>query len=283
MAEQRGGGGWREGNPWHELALRLLSDGPHGARDETRLFTGDQPEDLSTQLPVPEGMTVVGGIVRSGLRHGEPETEVVIDAPVSAEAVVETYRRVMRSEEWAGRGWTEQVWDPDREGGFASRPVIERATFCRSRRGPALIVGAHDREDAPTDVRLILIPAGRHTPCAPKAHGDRGLFSIIPRLTPPPGAYSVDGGGGGGTDSEHTSAALETDLSPGEVSAHYAAQLAYAGWTRTGEGSDGPLAWSAWEVPGEDGEQWSGLFFALKLPGARDLYELRVSIRLFES
>ena len=282
MEEHPGSGEQPEGNPWRELALRLLTDGPTGGRNESRLFTGDQPEDLSSELPIPEGMTVVGGIVRSGLRRGEPETEVLIDAPVRAEAVIETYRRLMRSKEWAGQGWTEQVWDSDEEGGFAFRTAIERATFCRSRRGPALIVGAHDREDAPTDVRLILIPAGRHTPYAPEAHKDRSMFSIIPLLTPPPGAYSVDGGGGSGTDSEHTSAVLETYLAPGEISTHYAAQLAYAGWTHTGEGSDGPLAWSAWEVPDEDGERCSGLFSVLKFSETGDTCELHVSVRLVE-
>ncbi len=283
MAEHPGSGEQQEGNPWRELALRLSTDGPTGGRNESRLFAGDQPEDLSSELPIPEGMTVVGGIVRSGLRRGEPETEVLIDAPVRAEAVIETYRSLMRLEEWAGQGWTEQVWRMDEEGGFAFQPVIEHVTFCRSRRGPAITVGAYDREDTPTDVRLILIPAGRHTPCAPEAHRGHDLFSIIPLLTPPPGAYSVDGGGGGGTDSEDATAELETDLAPGGISAHYAAQLADAGWTRTGEGSDGPLAWSAWEVPGEDGERWNGLFSVLKFLEARDTCELHVSVRLVEN
>lgn len=282
MGSERGGKGSAEGRPWREIALRLLSErGPDGAREPLRLFAGEVPEDVPTAIPVPEGMSVVGGMVRSAPRYGAPETEVVIDAPVGAEPAVEAYRALMASGGVAGEGWAERDWHARRGGGFMSRPVAETAVFCRGRRGPALLVDAEAGDGGGSEVRLSLIPAGRDTPCAhEEERRGRGPDSVIPVLVAPPGAHEVEGGSasfGGGA--ENATTALRTDLSPEDLAAHYASQLGAAGWTRTGEGSDGPVAWSSWEVADENGEEWKGVFFAARFPGSGGYYELQVSAR----
>ncbi len=285
-SKQDGGKGASEGQPWRELALRLLFERrPDGRRPELRLFAGGIPEDVPTAIPVPEGMTVVGGVTRSETRDFEPETEVVLDAPVGTGAVLEAYRETMLSEEWSGRGWAERGQTPRGERGFVSRPVPKSAVFCRGARGPALIVNADAGEDGGSDVRLLLIPEGRGAPCADEDGGrDRGTASVIPLLTAPPGSYEVGGGGSShGGDAESATSTLETDLPPGELAAHYTSQLEAAGWARLGDGSDGPSAWTSWEVPAEDGGVWKGVFFAAKFPGVGSTYELHVSVRLMDA
>lgn len=224
-------------------------------------------------------------MVRSEARYGEAETEVVMDAPVGAEAVLETYRELMLSGEWSRQGWTERGWHSREERGFASRPVLESAVFCRGRRGPALVVSPHAGEDGGSKVRLLLVPAGRDTPCADEDGGwGRRPASVIPLLTAPPGSYEMDGGSASyGGDAESATTALRTDLSPEELAAHYASQFEAAGWTRLGDGSDRPLAWSSWEVPDEDGGVWKGVFFAVRFPGFGGTYELQVSVRLVDA
>lgn len=284
-SEQDGGAESADGHLWQEIALRLLSERrPDESRAELRLFAGEIPEGVHTAIPVPEGMTVLGGMVRPGARYGEPEPEVLMDAPMGTEAVLEAYRALMGSGELARQGWTEQEWNAREERGFVSRPVLESAVFCRSRRGPALVVNADVGEDGGSAVRLSLIPAGRDTPCA-YGDGDWGrTASVIPPLTAPPGSHEIDGGGSSyGGDAESATAGLRTDLSPEELAAHYAAQFEVAGWTRVGEGSDGPLAWSSWEVLGEDGEVWTGVFFAMRFPDSGGSYELQVSARLVDA
>ena len=282
---QDGGVESADGHLWQKIALRLLSERrPDGARAELRLFAGGIPEGVPTAIPVPEGMTVLGGMVRPGARYGEPETEVVIDAPMGAEAVLAAYRALMGSGELAGQGWTEQGWNACEERGFVSRPVLESAVFCRSRRGPALIVNADAGEDGGSAVRLSLLPAGRDTPCAPADGGWSRTASVIPPLTAPSGSHEIDGGSSSyGGDAESATAGIRTDLLPEDLAAHYAAQLEVAGWARVGKGSDGPLAWSSWEVPGEDGEAWKGVFFAMRFPGSGGSYELQVSARLADA
>lgn len=279
---EQDGEGSADGQTWREIALRLLSERrPDGAREDVRLFAGEVPEDVPTAIPVPEGMSVVGGMVRSAARYGAPETEVVIDAPLGTEAAVEAYRELMTSGGLASEGWTERDWHARRGGGFVSRPVAETAVFCRGRRGPALLVDAEARDGGGSEVRLSLIPAGRDTPCAHEEElRGRGPDSVIPVLVAPPGAYEVEGGSasfGGGAENATTT--LRTDLSPEELAAHYASQLGTAGWTRTGEGSDGPVAWSSWEVADENGEGWKGIFFVARFPGSEGHYELQVSVR----
>jgi hypothetical protein len=144
-------------------------------------------------------------------------------------------------------------------------------------------VGARERDDAPTDARIMLIPAGRDSPCAPEWHEPPSRrSSVIPTLLPPPRAREYLGGMGGssGPDSEESTATLRTDLAPEEIAAHYAAQLGAAGWRRGDEGSGGPLAWSTWETADEGVEAWAGVFSAVRWPGFDGFYELRVSARL---
>lgn len=282
MGSDRDGRGSAGGHPWHEIALRLLSGRrPDGAKEDLRLFSGGVPEDAPTAIPVPQGMSVVGGIVRSEARYGEPETEVVLDAPVGAEAAVEAYRALMGSGELDGGRWAEQDWLARQGRGFVSRPVVETAVFCRGRRGPALLVDAEAGDDGGSEVRLSLIPAGRDTPCAyEEERRDRGPDSVIPALIAPPEAYEVEGGSASfGGSAESATTALRTDLPPGDLAAHYAAQLTAAGWGRADEGSDGPVAWSSWEVADKDGEAWEGVFVAARFPRSGRYYELQVSIR----
>lgn len=283
MGFERGGEGSAEGRLWREIARRLLSDrGPDGVREEVHLFAGEVPEEASVPIPVPEGMSVLGGMVRPGSRYGAPETEAVVDARVGAADAIEAYRALMGSGEWAAEGWAERRWPGRQERGFASVPVAESAVFCRGRRGPAIVVEADEADGGGSEVRLSLFPAGRDTPCAhEEERWGREPNSVIPLLLAPPGAREIEGGSasyGGGAES--ATAVLRSDLPPRDLAAHYAAQLEAGGWTRLDEGSDGPLAWSAWKVRDEEGEVWRGVFFAARFPGSGGSYELQVSARL---
>ena len=132
--------------------------------------------------------------------------------------------------------------------------------------------------DAPTDVRLRLIPGSRHSPCAPDPY-EPEFDRIIPNLAPPPGSYQSPGGGGGGMDDVHSEATLETHLDPAAVGAHYAAQLEGAGWSCLDEGHGGPQAWSTWSFTVEDEQPWEGVFTALRLREPDPRYLLQVHAR----
>lgn len=263
-----------------DLALRLLAQEDPVSRmvEKPRIFVGRLPEDLPVEISIPDGFAVVGSLVRDEHDpYDDPAIEIVLDARMSAEQARETYRELM-----SAAGWSE----PERRGpggGFDFRPVGTTALFCRSARGPALFLSAHERppddRDAPTDVRLRLITSSRHSPCAPDPY-EPEFDRIIPNLAPPPGSYQFPGGGGGGMDAVDTHATLETDLEPAAVGTHYAAQLEEAGWLRLDEGQSGPQAWSVWSFTDDNGQPWEGVFTALRLRQPSSRYFLQVYAEL---
>ncbi len=262
-----------------DLVLRLLAQEDPVSRtvEKPRIFVGRLPEDLPVEISIPDGFAVVGSLVRDETDpYDDPAIEIVLDARMSAEQARDTYR-----ERLSAAGWSE----PERRqpgGGFDFRPVGTTALFCRSARGPALFLSAHEQppgdRDAPTDVRLRLITGPRHSPCAPDPY-EPEFDRIIPNLAPPPGSYQSPGGGGGGMDDVHSEATLETHLDPAAVGAHYAAQLEGAGWSRLDEGHGGPQAWSTWSFTVEDEQRWEGVFTALRLHEPDPRYLLQVHAR----
>ncbi len=135
-----------------------------------------------------------------------------------------------------------------------------------------------DERDAPTDVRLRLIMGSRHSPCAPESYYEPEFESIIPHLEPPLGSYQWPGAGGGGTGDAYSTATLESDLDAAAIGTHYVGQLRDGGWSLSEEGHGGRQAWSTWSLADEDGQPWSGVFFALRLAGSPRRYFLFVHI-----
>ena len=73
---------------------------------------------------MPEGLTLVGSMTRSGWR-GEPETEIILDAALPAEDVREAYRQQMTA-----AGWFERE-RPGPRGGFGAPDLgVEDASCC---------------------------------------------------------------------------------------------------------------------------------------------------------
>jgi hypothetical protein len=270
MSDQRSGASAGEGESrLLNLAKRLLASEDPVAREVQwpKIFVGRLPEEMPIDIPIPEGLEVVGSLLRDERNpYDDPSVEIVLDAGMPAERVRDAYRELMTA-----AGWSE----PDQRGfggGFGFRPIGVTALFCRGERGPALYLSARDTaandRGAPTDVRLRLVMGSRYSPCAPEPYHEPDFERMIPNLAPPPGAYQYPGGGGGSTDDVHATATLETDLEPAAVGVHYANQLEGAGWTRTDESRGGKQAWSTWRFADEDGSPWSALFFALQLPEA---------------
>jgi hypothetical protein len=102
---------------------------------------------------------------------------------------------------------------------------------------------------------------------------------FIPKLMPPDGAQQILKGGNFSFAESFSSAFLDAKMDIATLSAHYAAQLEKAGWTRTGEGQDGPLAWHTWTFQDEGNEPGQGLFFLLKVPGAEHQHFMYVQAK----
>ncbi len=287
----------------HELAARLLeSHFPYTVSGEKPLvFAGRLPEEMPFEVPVPDGFVLVGS-AQVASRGNRCVVEIVLDTTLSASRVRDAYRDLL-----SDGGWEEENLNGPGGGGFARGPrgflMSLGRTLGRSRRGApvdvpglstvfrdarrqTLIVSAEERRRAPTDVRLRLI-TGRG-PLHRRHRNDPEALFVLPILTPPPRARTSDegvhtghlappfearttGGGYAGHSWEHDGAysfaALESDLDLPSITSHYADQFESAGWSRTGEGQDGPQAWNTWAFRDNEGHLWEAAFTVLNLSG----------------
>lgn len=293
-----------------ELAARLLeSHFPYTVTgDKPLIFAGHLPEEVPFRIPIPERFVLVGSaqFASPGDRR---VVEVVLDTTLSASRVRDAYGDLL-----SDGGWEEE--NLDGPGGFTRGPrgflMSLGRTLGRSRRGApvdlpglstvfrdarrrTLIVSAEERRKAPTDVRLRLI-TGR-SPLHRRLRNDPAALFVLHLLTPPPHARISDervhaghlappfdarttGGSYGGHGWEHDGAysfaALESDLDLPSITAHYTDQLESTGWSRTGEGQDGPQAWSIWAFQDDDGSPWEAALTVLHLPRTPNRYLLNL-------
>lgn len=258
----------------HELVLRLSVFPGDPRLSNPQLLVGQLPSNLN--IPLPEGCRILGSLVRS-----QEIVSIVVDSRLSPEAVLQFYKDRLSAD-----GWKEQEVLRPPHGGFVHsglRGLENRVVFCKGERGPAFTVSAFESGNGATDVRLEVNNSAEFSPCALQNRMQRRMMhhtiqNLIPPLVPPKGAGQFGGGGGGGMDSWHSSATLTTDLELPDLATHYTTQLAKGGWKLTGEGHDGPIAWSTWTFSDEQGEPWRGLFFILKVPGKEHSFILEVRI-----
>jgi hypothetical protein len=259
-----------------DLAERLLDYDYHvdTDSDKPQLFLGELPTDLPAEIPVPEGMILLGSLRRLSPWQGELDAQVILEAEAEPEGVYNAFR-----EHLAGSEWSEKRWPHSERGGFVSSGSGGRSLiFCLSPRGPALFVNAYRRREAETtEVRLRLEGSRRDSPCSDDHYRyEYEERSVIPALFPPEGVMQISGGGGSSSGSEENYAHLRTGMSPAALVAHYSAQLEEAGWSRVGGGEEGPTAWSGWTFE-DAGEGWVGTFVAMCPPGASEVCFVQVS------
>jgi len=260
-----------------DLAERLLDHDYHTEADpdKPRLFLGELPTGLPADIPVPEGMVLLGGLRRVGPYRGEPDAQVILEADAEPGGVCAAFREHLADSQWSEK----RPFLAERGGFVHTDSGMRPLTFCLSARGPALSIGAHRRRGTgTTEVRLRLEGSRRDSPCSEDY--DRYEYhkrSVVPALFPPEGVTQIGGGGGSGSDSEHHSANLRTGMPPAAIVAHYSAQLEEAGWARVGGGDEGPSAWSGWTFEDEAGEGWTGAFVAMRPPIRSEVCFVQVS------
>jgi hypothetical protein len=239
-----------------DLALRLLDPAfePRTPAEESPLLVGRLPPDLPVAVPIPENSRLVGSYV-----DGRKGITVLQDISMSRGAVFAWY-----DEELTGMGW-ERIEQHPNIGGLgahSARPAhpTEGGMYCRSARGPALIVQGIASSDRQTELRLHLITDPLQTPCTRPGH-PAGSNPTMPLLLPPPEAEFVPRSSGGGQQAASLWAHLITDLDGRNVASHYAQQLEQAGWTRHAEEEQGPYRWSTWIYRTDDMPDRYGILF----------------------
>lgn len=232
-----------------EFVQRYFSPIYPGAGDnEKRILIGSLPDDLPIDLPLPEGARVVATVMESSAF-----TLVILDALQTPDEVEAFYAQSL-----ADLGWQPA---PEHQPGGGFVPSGDSGgRFCLGESDAYLEVRSLEGLEGQTDVRLSLQTPVDYYLCKEDDSGyvDPGS-GIIPSLEAPPDVEISGSGAGSSSDgSAYITADLQTSLSIDDLLAHYNVQLEQAGWELVDQGTSEVVAWSAWKMTDETGDEWGG-------------------------
>jgi hypothetical protein len=201
------------------LRFAFRYDGGH-----VRVVRGDVPEDLRRQFYAPPGTRVLGTVVRNS------GALVIAATSTPPESLRVLYARALEP-----RGWKR----PESVAGRGFLPSVAELPIILCRQGAQLLVTSDRRVSGAQDLYLDYRDEGGACTAESRAAFVReGMREppLPPLYAPPPapdqpisGCYARGGGRGGGS-AMSTSTVVSTTMSADDLLAHYAAQLAAAGW-----------------------------------------------------
>jgi len=221
---------------------------PGAAEGERKIQIGSLPDDLPLDLPLPDGAQVVASV-----QEPSAFTQVILDASQTPAEVEAFYAQSM----------VDLGWQPAPEhqpgGGFVSS-WDQGLRFCIDERDAYLEVRALEMTDELTDVRLTLQAPVEFSPCQEQDIGNMDAgSSLIPPLESPQGVQiSGSGAGSSSEGSAYNTADLQTSLSIDELLSHFNTQMELAGWELVDQGTSEVVAWSAWKLVDDQGDEWGG-------------------------
>ena len=239
-----------------ELALALIDR--YGPREESAdIVIGRVPPSFPPNV-LPANANVLGGIERA------PAAHVVLTYREPPDTVL---ARLVRHLEREG-------WDRDDQheprGGFVPPPAGRSHRFCRKNTGLTLFVSGRTAGGSLAHLGSWKPPDDYE--CGDgRGRGMRGFDRIeLPALHPPTGARMLAGSmGSGGRESTEAYIRLETPMHSIDLAAHFAKQLASAGWTITGPAlTEGAVIYGVRRRDGED-RMLGGLLYIVDIPGTR--------------
>ena len=232
------------------------------------LLPGAAFPDLPAEVPIPDGGTVIGTIMRPDGARGM----TILDVPLPGLAILGFYAR-----ELPARGWRIDPQDStvseDHGKGFAEQRHVSVPTeYCWQDGAPYLRIAPIALADAPTAVHLYVKDRPPDVPYAPplkhlgvQAGWLREEDNPFPRLQAPPGAAQFSDVSSWAHDNASASADVETEITLPELLGHYGQQLVSEGWNPVRSSVDGALAWSVWQFE-KEGVPYRCLLTILRQP-----------------
>ncbi|MBX3000407.1 MAG: hypothetical protein KF893_17925 [Caldilineaceae bacterium] len=219
---------------------------------------------LPINLTLPPSVAVVGSVVRTGDFGG---TQIFYAAPASAVNLVEDV-----GQQLSAQGFTvPQAMGSPGAVFLPSQPAL--SILCSPAGDLFVNLGAAALNNT-VMLQISLKPIGAGgDPCSPdpmQAMGPGG--GILPQLQPLAGAQVQGSGSSSGGDRISATADIQTELTADVVAAHYEDQLEEAGWERLEDTAADAIAWSAWRFTDDDGNDWNGTFYIVRLAGDGDSY-----------
>lgn len=246
------------------LLRAILASFTLGPATEAVTATVGTLPSLPVNLNLPPSVAVVGSVVRTGNFN---TTQLFYAAGATATDLVETV-----SDQLSAQGFTTPT------------PMGAPGTVFLSTQADLSILCGPDEDifvnmgvatlNNTNILQISLNPIGLGgDPCSPDSmQGMAPGYGILPQLQPLAGALVRGSGGSSSGDRISATADIQTGLTTDVVAAHYEDQLEEAGWERLDDTAADAIAWSAWAFSDDDGNDWNGTFYIVRLAGDGDSY-----------
>lgn len=252
------------------VVLDLIQIAPRWGDQDPSIQVGGLPADVAGEWAIPEGIDILVSVT-----WGE-DTSAVAETELSKAAAVGRIESSLAEYGWKPR---EPVV---KQSGFLPSSEDKGKTLC-SEEGDSLLIEVPSGHGESNIVHLRF-GGGRRASCDQLERYDAMMdhhFGDIPfpTLYPPDGAKSHGSGrSSSGSRGREESTMLEADLTPGDVLAHYADQMAPAGWQGDAAADYDSMGYQSWLLFDDAGSEWHGLM--LVLPGHQGEGHWEVSLRV---
>jgi len=248
-----------------ELAVRLLAHPSPEGPTTAELFLAELPADTPPDLIVPDDLDLFGSLARR--REGQiTGVEVILEGTRPVSDFLVAYERDLEAHGW--RRFESFHRGPGGfAGGFHMGPT---AVFVNEMAVSALWIAARHTEGGNTEIGLRYDRENAANMMSNLHQPEPRGWHLLPELRPPTGVRLQPQGASGGDGHWASEARAQTEMGVPELEAHFAKQLAAAGWRRVAGRADETTGWSSWDVP-EPGN-WHGILLVLaSLPGLRSM------------
>lgn len=216
---------------------------------------GALPVDLPITLSLPAEVNVIGGYVRRGEYE---ETLLLLSSSGPAESVADIMRQDLLAQGYMTP--TASMADMPGQVFLPNEPQFPEV-LCSPDRRYVIFQSFSNLAGEPDALRVTINRSTAGDLCSPLTVAEGMTAGILPPLAPPPGAQFRSSGGGGGGNFVTAEAEIGTSMTVADLAAHYAAQLASAGWEQLDSSSAAAVEWSAWRLSDAQGNAWTATFY----------------------
>lgn len=239
--------------PMYAASIPLVDD------NTTTITLGALPEDLAVDFPLPETSEIFASV------KNPYDLQIMLDVPTESEDWMAAYAQSLE-----GAGWL-LVPEHTQSGGFVSS-MESWTVFCDEQTKYALLLQSYPKADQETKLRITVYDQDTNYVCEPQSAGYLDQETIkLPVLETPPGALVISGGTSSGGGTAESSSDIRTDLTSGEIHAHFSGQMETADWNRLDGGDADNFSWSSWATTDSQGDLWDGLLIVINNPVDPDL------------
>lgn len=236
-----------------------------GSATPVSVTVGSLPQ-LPFAMPLPEGLTVIGGVTRfnnMGDTSANTSFDITLQGGTDPGQILDFYTQTL-----SGAGWNTIQTDVGQPTGFTESSNAY-GIYCLADNSASMTVNPYTPDGTLILTTItVLTPADVYQCQTPEAQPPANAFELIPSLALPSGVTLINNMGSGLSyyfgQSASNSAILGTAMPINDIARGYVDQLTASGWTLVSSEGGERFFISDWTLTDANGKPWRGTFMLTK-------------------